>query len=86
MKEGRKEGFLCQFQQYFSHSMATANIVHIFPVPPVQCWDSEVSCPRTLQQQTQSSQRGSVPLTQGENGGNPIKGLNVQESGFVKQS
>ena len=40
---------LCHFQQYFSHTTATAHIIHIdlSLVSPVLGYSSEVSCPRT---------------------------------------
>ena len=47
---------------YFSYIMATAHIVHVFSwVSPVLCWGSEMSCPRTLQQQAKRNQCGSNP-------------------------
>ena len=57
----RLNGVLCRFQQHFSHTMAKAHIIHVFPVFPVLSWGSEVSCPRTLPQKTQRTQCGSNP-------------------------
>ena len=52
-------GALRRFQQYFTHIMATAHIIHVFSVFHQ---GSEVSCPRTLPQKTQRIRCGSNSL------------------------